>query len=247
MRSQYLRQSTKAFTLIEIVVVTTVVTVAFFSIIALVYRAINLYYNNKNVLISNTIAQQGVELARYVRDNNWMTPIAYQEDENSFVYQLSRTTEPAQNGDIAIIAIDPRYALYPLVKNVKLAPVLWSSWDTANSLCASDISYDRNTTLEAVIKACLNHDKAQLHYDTVDKLGNVMIHDLADFPKNSTARSSGFSRLLVTEYRDGGVTDDTKDDYLHVESWVRWQDHGRDKYFHLDQDLYDYSWRYEKE
>jgi type II secretory pathway pseudopilin PulG len=51
--------SLPAFSLIEIMVVVSMVTVGFISVVGLVQKAIVLYYNNKNVLIANNLAQEG--------------------------------------------------------------------------------------------------------------------------------------------------------------------------------------------
>ena len=60
--------------LIEIVVAITIITVGMIGVISLVVQNARAQYINKNVLIASGLAQEGLELARNIRDNNWLTP-----------------------------------------------------------------------------------------------------------------------------------------------------------------------------
>jgi len=235
----------KSFTLIEIIVVIGIVTVAFISLIALVHRAISLYYNNKNVLIANALAQEGIELARFVRDDNWMTSPTYQPLENYFSYELSLSGDGRRQtaGTKKIFAIDPRIVKNPIAPpaNEQL-PVFYESLQPSPPVtyrCTADI------------QECLKDTNARLYKDTSDST-NIVFKHMIDFapygevPNPANQKYIGFNRLILTEYRDSGTPGNNDDDYVHVESWIYWVDHGRDKFFHIDANLYDYSWRYAK-
>lgn len=221
------------FTLIEIIVVVSIVTVAFVSIIGLVQRAIVLYYNNKNVLIANNLAQEGIELVRYVRDDNWLIPPTYQAPNHYFASNISVDESSAPfnqrlNTNTYIFGIDTR---------------ILQDRSKIESFYKKDLN--NNTTNQygctGVIKVCLKRAEAKLYRD--DTIGTNIINRYSPTGPTTGLSSTGFSRLIFTEYRDGGQAATTTDDYLHVESWVYWQDHGADRFFHLDTDLYDYDWR----
>jgi type II secretory pathway pseudopilin PulG len=60
-----------AFTMVEIIVVLMVVSVGLVGILALIVQNIQSQSYNKNNLIANHLAQEGIELIRKVRDSNW--------------------------------------------------------------------------------------------------------------------------------------------------------------------------------
>jgi|GEM_PF-1642438 len=260
-----MKNNDRGFTLLEILIVTGIVTVSFFSIVGLVHRAITLYYNNKNILIANTMAEQGLELARYIRDDNWMTWKAYRATENFFAFSLTPSdiyvTETKIIDDTKknmIIATDYRIARKYNVcqggtNNDTVCTNKSNSGDEFME-CPGANEFDpcgpfNNNVLKdcGSIQDCLKLPEAKLYKDITDPNKIFYRHIFNDnLPDYTNFKETGFSHLLYTEYRDGGVADETKDDYLHVESWVYYLDHGREKYFHIDTDLYDYSWRYEK-
>ncbi len=61
----------KAFTLIEIIVVLFIISLALLGIISLIVQSIRAQDYNKKVVIANQLSQEGIELIRQVRDNNW--------------------------------------------------------------------------------------------------------------------------------------------------------------------------------
>lgn len=236
-----------AFTLIEIMVVVSMITVGFVSIIALVQRAIVLYYNNKNVLIANNLAQEGLELARFVRDDNWMTPATYPIASNYFARSISvdyggaNPTDPVQqkDGNLFIFGLDSRVSSddssrASITQFYKRFTAVDNS--TGNVLAI-------NPACLGSVQDCLKLPAAKLYRD--ETVPTNIINRHLDVAPTASQFPTGFSRLLVSEYRDPNNTpSDYSDDYLHLESWVYWSDRGQDKFFHLDTDLYDYSWRY---
>lgn len=240
------RQQVKAFTLIEIMVVVSIVTIAFVSIVGLVQKAIMLYYNNKNVLIANNLAQEGLELVRFVRDDNWMTPRTYPIANNYFARSISvdyggpLTSDPVQQkaGNTLIFTIDPRVLDDPSSRP-SITPFYLKFTDgtgTPNHFLSP------NAACLGVITDCLKLPAAKIYRD--ETLSTNIINRYLSAAPTSSQFATGFNRIIVTEYRDNATPTDTADDYLHVESWVYWSDHGKDKFFHIDTDLYDYTWRY---
>ena len=60
------------FTLIEITVVIFIITMGLMGILALATQSIKVSNFNKNNLIASQLAQEGLELVRNRRDNNWL-------------------------------------------------------------------------------------------------------------------------------------------------------------------------------
>ncbi|HRH21718.1 MAG TPA: prepilin-type N-terminal cleavage/methylation domain-containing protein [bacterium] len=245
-RSSY-GNNVRAFTLIEIMVVVSVVTIAFISIVGLVQKTMMLYYDNKNVLIANNLAQEGLELVRFVRDDNWMTPKTYPIAQNYFARSISvdsgglnPTDSVGQRaGNKLIFTIDSTI-LDDSLSRLSITP-FYSKFDTVAGPVAE---VSPNPGCLGVIKNCLKLPAAKIYRDETTPT-NIVHRYLSGAP-TATQFPTGFNRIIVTEYRDPNNTPmNFADDYLHVESWVYWSDHGKDKFFHLDTDLYDYTWRYQ--
>jgi len=66
-----------AFSLVEIVVILFIVSLALVGILALIVQNIQSQSYNKNDLIAYQLAQEGVELVRHVRDDNWLASQAF--------------------------------------------------------------------------------------------------------------------------------------------------------------------------
>lgn len=65
------------FSLIEILAVLFIVSVALLGLVSLIIQNIQAQSINKNNLIAFTLAQEGVELIRQTRDSNWKQSLAY--------------------------------------------------------------------------------------------------------------------------------------------------------------------------
>jgi len=59
--------------LIEVVAAISIITIGLVGVLSLVIQNIEAQYINKNVLIASGLAQEGLELARNIRDLNWLT------------------------------------------------------------------------------------------------------------------------------------------------------------------------------
>ncbi len=62
------------FTILETIIAFFIITIGMVGVLTLVVQNVQVQYINKNVLIASHLAQEGLELVRNVRDNNWLTP-----------------------------------------------------------------------------------------------------------------------------------------------------------------------------
>lgn len=62
------------FTILETIIAFFIITMGMVGVLTLVVQNVQVQYINKNVLIASHLAQEGLELVRNVRDNNWLTP-----------------------------------------------------------------------------------------------------------------------------------------------------------------------------
>lgn len=58
--------------ILEIVIVIMIITLGMVGVSSLVIQNIQAQYINKNILIASSLAQEGLELVRNVRDENWL-------------------------------------------------------------------------------------------------------------------------------------------------------------------------------
>mgnify|MGYP000608869676 CR=1 FL=1 len=66
----------KAFSLVEIIVAIFVTGVAIVAGVLLIASSFRASVSVKNLLIASHLAQEGIELARNIRDGNWLDPLA---------------------------------------------------------------------------------------------------------------------------------------------------------------------------
>jgi len=71
MRTFFKRQS--GFSILEIVVAFSIITIGLVGVLSLTTQNIQVEYINKNNLIASQLAQEGLELIRNIRDNNWLS------------------------------------------------------------------------------------------------------------------------------------------------------------------------------
>lgn len=60
------------FSIMEIVVAIFIITMGLVGVLSLINQNIQVEYINKNNLIASQLAQEGLELVRNIRDNNWL-------------------------------------------------------------------------------------------------------------------------------------------------------------------------------
>lgn len=70
----------KGFTLLELIVCVFIISLGLIGVLSLVIQNVQAQYINKNSLIASQLAQEGLELTRNIRDNNWLTAGANWDD-----------------------------------------------------------------------------------------------------------------------------------------------------------------------
>lgn len=219
------------FSLIEILVVTCVITVGFMAVLGLVRKAIIVYYNNQNYLEAATVAQQGLELTRYIRDDNWLTNNP-STDNIPFFTNISVSNPP--DGAKTIFAIDQQ-AMAGSTGRAKIKHFY-------NSVAGDELS-GLPSANSGNLSAYVKDDRAKILFDE----GNNNFYTIDSALPNT--KPTIFHNLIQVTYHNNGTPGDTppsnkEDDYLYVVSMVYWQDRGTDKYFTLATYLYDYSLKY---
>lgn len=79
------------FSIIEIMVVITIITIGLVGLLALTAQNIKVLYTNRNNLVAAYLAQEGLELIRGIRDNNWKSGYAWNNGIGSGNYVLDYT------------------------------------------------------------------------------------------------------------------------------------------------------------
>lgn len=90
--------SERGFSLMEMIVVMFIISLGLVGILSLVIQNIQVGSINKNMLIASQLAQEGLELVRNHRDDNWMSTTSDWELGDG----LDPNTDIIQDGDYAI-------------------------------------------------------------------------------------------------------------------------------------------------
>lgn len=61
------------FSMIEVIVAIVIIVIGLVGIMSLNVQNIQVQYINKNILVASLLAQEGLELVRNIRDENWLT------------------------------------------------------------------------------------------------------------------------------------------------------------------------------
>ena len=86
------------FSFIELLAVMFIVNVALIALISMSMQAISTERFNRNVLIAAQLAQEGIELVRNIRDNDWqagVSPGAFFNPANDGTYAIDYALGPA--------------------------------------------------------------------------------------------------------------------------------------------------------
>jgi prepilin-type N-terminal cleavage/methylation domain-containing protein len=65
------------FSLMEILAVLFIVSIALLGVLSLIIQNIQVQSVNKNNLIASSLSQEGIELIRQIRDNNWQNSLSF--------------------------------------------------------------------------------------------------------------------------------------------------------------------------
>ncbi|MFH0951238.1 MAG: hypothetical protein V1765_02070 [bacterium] len=219
-------QGQLGFSLLEIVVVASVVMTGFVGILILAERTIQFRSINQKSLIAAQLAQEGLELVRYYRNDNWLRNIGFGQGIN---YESLGSIE---DGIEAIFAID----YFDRTLGTDKRGIL-RFYATVDGEKIADLN------CSGVFECYLQSDYANLYLDTAhDRF--YRIHQDIDQALPEAYVDSGFNRLIKTVYYDNNTADNTSDDYLYVVSRVYWQDRGKDYNYVTATYLFDYDWYY---
>ena len=67
-------KNNSGISILEVIVAIMIIAMGLVGVLSLVIQNVKAQYINKNVLIASGLAQEGLELARNIRDLNWLTP-----------------------------------------------------------------------------------------------------------------------------------------------------------------------------
>lgn len=238
-----------AFSLIEIIIVTFVITTAFMGLMGLIRNAITVTTSNRNSFLAVSAAQEAVELTRLIRDQNWMMRSQQPQKAAAFYFGRnlvpdeatgSNAKEQAIGGCRMISTIDYRVkdpmsrdsikTLYSFARTRnRQNEVTKVNFNLSNSGLASEYIKDKR------FKLYLCKDiNGQEHYQQDP--------DWTEPPAN--CQTTIFHRLVENTFNDGGTFDDNIDDYIFTKVMVFWSDRNGDHYYVLNNILSNYSWAY---
>ena len=237
-------RSKPGFSLIEVLVMAGIISTAFISVMYLVERSIKIYYSNENYLVATVIAQEGLEAATYIRDNNWLNQATFQSGLAQITDATAKINATA-GGVKTIFAVDHGALIgassHQGIKQFCYIDKDGTVFNSQNQL--PDIGAGTSVSGECDLKAHVKNDWAAVFIDSADH-NFYKVRAAIDNFDAGRYRPTIFSHLLQTVYYDNGTPDDKKDDHIYVISMVRWLDRGAEKYFTLTTYLDNYNWKY---
>jgi len=210
------------FSLLEMVVVTSIIMIGFIGVLILAEKTIKMRSLNQHYLVAVELAQEGLELTRYFRNDNWLHSINF--DQN-----ISDDNDNGTEGVISIFAIDNQDR-----------SANSSDWNIKKLYEGSDNSQKLTDYIDS---GC-----ARLYISALPAY-TIFIPDETEGENcNSNPPSdyspTPYSRLVKTIYHDNGIVGNGEDDYLEVIVRVEWQDRGKAYNYTVSTYLYDYDWYY---
>jgi prepilin-type N-terminal cleavage/methylation domain-containing protein len=217
----------RAFSLIEMMVVVFVISVGIMSLLTILQKVITQYFGNKNQMLAVVVAQEGVELTRFVRDQNWMWGPEYRFAK-SIAYDPGLNADPAEadNKD-TIFKIDARVL----------------SDDRALSV---EHVYDygkTGTPCDGNIMTCVR-DPRNAVYQFVDSNGRQYYRQRLNNETLTNYTELPFRRLIRTVYHHNPLVNGEEADWIDVQVLVYWQERGQNKFYQLNTVLTNYTKRY---
>jgi len=229
------KQNNLGFSLVEIIVVTSIVTLAFMGVMSLVRRTISLRSINHDSLVATQLAAEGIELVKNVRNENWLA----QRDDMNFFYLNVGTPQPTTdckwgNGET-------EYCYYFLIDynarpgyDADLNELGRGKIDIFNSEGDAYLNFDMLKEPETQLNLVTDiNERVFYSYQKVDEEKN---------PEIVSSVPTIFHRIMRTtlypDYGGEGVG------MLKVQAIVYWQNRGKDNYYNLTTELYDYDWYY---
>ena len=87
MKRRFLTTTKPGFSLVEVLTVFFIIALTMVGVVSLIIQNIQVQSINKNQLIAASLAQEGIELVRQVRDNNWLNSQPYDTGLNDGAYK----------------------------------------------------------------------------------------------------------------------------------------------------------------
>lgn len=237
-----------AFSLIEIIIVTFVITTAFMGLMGLIRNAITVTTSNRNSFLAVSAAQEAVELTRLIRDQNWM--MRSQQPQLAASFYFGRNLVPdeaagtnAKNQAIGgcrmISTIDYRIK-DPINRNIIRTLYSFSrTRNRQNETTRVNFSLSNSGLIAEYIK-----DKRFKLYLCKDVNSQEHYEQYPDNDAPANCQATIFHRLVENTFNDGGSFDNDIDDYISTKVMVFWSDRNGDHYYVLNNILSNYSWAY---
>ncbi len=115
------------FSLMEILVVLFIVSTAMLGIVSLIIQNIQVQSINKNNLIASSLAQEGIELIRNVRDNNWKNNNDFDTNLSDGFYRIDyRGGVPVYDNSAAKIYLKDGFYMHDNGGDIGLTPTIFN-------------------------------------------------------------------------------------------------------------------------
>src|SRR3989344_1797507 len=98
------RASHKGFTLIEALIALVLITIAMGPVFILATSAVNVASRIEHNLIASNLAQEGIEVARNIRDTNWLNGVAF---DNTLSIGTWRVQWNTVGGGLMAVGLNP--------------------------------------------------------------------------------------------------------------------------------------------
>lgn len=85
-----LNKNKKGFSIGEVVLSTFIVATTLVVVTAIMAKSITVYLEDKNSVVATNLSQEGVELVRNVRDNNWISDLDFDDSISSGDYIIDK-------------------------------------------------------------------------------------------------------------------------------------------------------------
>ncbi|MFH1427060.1 MAG: prepilin-type N-terminal cleavage/methylation domain-containing protein [Patescibacteria group bacterium] len=81
----------KGFSILEVIAAIFIISLGLIGVLSLILQNIQVQYVNRNMLIGTELAQEGIELIRNIRDDNWLAGRDWDDDLSGDNYIVDYT------------------------------------------------------------------------------------------------------------------------------------------------------------
>ncbi|MFH0840497.1 MAG: hypothetical protein V1865_00720 [bacterium] len=225
------------FSLVEIIIVTAIVTLSFMGIMSLVRRTIMLRSINQDNLIAGQLAAEGIELVKNVRNENWL-----QQSALGFTGKINANNSVPNCAFSSTRTLPCDYFIIDYLSR--------PGWEVGDNLIPvesglENIKFTKETSLGTIglIGTDLKGEVTKLNLVTYEDGRTFYSYfDESDDENIVSIQPTIFHRIIRSvlhrDYGGEGI------DMLEVQSRVYWQNRGKDNEYTLNAELYDYDWYY---